>query len=325
MGWPGAGKTDATFGRRVVTGLVLVGTFLGLSLAEGLAAMPRGATHPLASPTPGPTSAPASARAFSGPAPPTHEDGVVALDRSPACGWGRWSGDPACSSGDRSGDGIDGAQAEAGAASPPTAPADSPSLAAVFVSDGPLELSGEVTISGGTAPFAFWINDSAGDRWNGSFASDGSYLWSGTTRAEGFLTIVLVVIDGSGFVGVAAGTVVVPAAPPPDSAASSPVWEAAGVPLALGGGTALAVVVHHRKARRPTPVRGPDPVTALRAILEPSDGADRTLVELEAEEAGVPPAVARSTLDRLITSGAVRAERSPEGEEVLAWERRGAA
>jgi len=57
----------------------------------------------------------------------------------------------------------------------------------------------------------------------------------------------------------------------------------------------------------------------LRRILEPADGADRSTVELLAEEAGIPLAEVRATIDRLVESGAIRSETSTEGEEVLAW------
>jgi DNA-binding IscR family transcriptional regulator len=72
-----------------------------------------------------------------------------------------------------------------------------------------------------------------------------------------------------------------------------------------------------REARREVP--GPDPVATLKRIIEPAEGAERFTVELLAEEAGVPLAVVRSTIDRLVSEGTVCSESGADGEEVLSW------
>ncbi len=72
-----------------------------------------------------------------------------------------------------------------------------------------------------------------------------------------------------------------------------------------------------RRVRIPRSVR--DPVGVLRRIIEPSDGVDRSLVEMLAEEEGVSRTVVGVTLERLRRDGTLRAERGADGEEVLAW------
>jgi hypothetical protein len=82
----------------------------------------------------------------------------------------------------------------------------------------------------------------------------------------------------------------------------------------------VVVLLRRRRVRRdrlPTP--GPDPVAVLRRIIEPADGAERFTVELLAEEAGVPLAQVRSTIDRLVSEGRVHSESGADGEEVLSW------
>ncbi len=72
-----------------------------------------------------------------------------------------------------------------------------------------------------------------------------------------------------------------------------------------------------RRVRLPRGTR--DPVAVLRRIIEPSDGVERSVVEMLAEEEGVGRALVAATLDRLRRDGSLRAERGPDGEEVLAW------
>jgi hypothetical protein len=89
--------------------------------------------------------------------------------------------------------------------------------------------------------------------------------------------------------------------------------------FAIGLAAVVAFLWRKRVRNRPEARDGPDPVAILRRIIEPADGADRTTVELMAEENGIPLATVRSTLDRLIAEGTVRAETGPDGEEVVAW------
>ena len=60
-------------------------------------------------------------------------------------------------------------------------------------------------------------------------------------------------------------------------------------------------------------------MVTLRGIIEPAEGAERFTVELLAEEAGIPLAMVRSTIDRLVSEGTVRSESGADGEEVLSW------
>jgi hypothetical protein len=87
------------------------------------------------------------------------------------------------------------------------------------------------------------------------------------------------------------------------------------------GVTGLALVVARLRRRGPPAETPPsDPELVLERLISPSDGVDRFTIELLAEEEGVPIAVVRATLDRLIADGRVRSESDPDGGEVLAWE-----
>ncbi len=78
--------------------------------------------------------------------------------------------------------------------------------------------------------------------------------------------------------------------------------------------------------RRPPPFTAsiPDAVEVLRRIIEPCDGAERAMVELLAEEEGVPWARVHRTIDRLCTEGRIRSDRGDDGVVRLTWtDRRG--
>ncbi len=214
-----------------------------------------------------------------------------------------------------------------------------PPLAASLAVDpgsGGAALTVNVSISGGAPPFAIWVNDSRNESAAGTTSSDGSVavsLPSGVApNASGPIRVSVAVVDrywaradGSVSAVLTANAAVPPVAPPvaataPDTAAIAPIALVAALAL---GGFALAAVT--RKRRRERPAAGPPPEEVLRTILAPSDGAERVTVELLAEEQGIPLETVRSTLDRLIAAGQVRAETTPEGEEVLAWARSPAA
>jgi hypothetical protein len=192
------------------------------------------------------------------------------------------------------------------------------SVNSTFSLGGAHRLEATVDIAGGAPPFSYRIDGSDGESWNGTVGADGPFSWEQSTAASGPLTLTWTFTDAYGRSVTGEAQLTVPGAP-----AASTSLEGAGVTAGLLGGILGAVGVGlwtWRKSRRPPPPT-PDPTETLRAILEPADGADRAVVELEAEEAGVPFPVVRATLDRLIERGAVRAERGADGEEVLAWER----
>jgi len=173
------------------------------------------------------------------------------------------------------------------------------------------------TLDGGVPPVDLWVNASDGQSWTFSAPADGSYSWSASVDRGGRTNVSVVALDHFG-VEVATNATVTLVGPPGSPGASG----ASGV-VALGVAISLGVVgwVVWRRRRRSTlaPVPPPDPEATLRRILEPADGADRTTVELLAEEAGIPLTEVRATIDRLVGAGTIRSETSPDGEEVLAW------
>jgi hypothetical protein len=175
---------------------------------------------------------------------------------------------------------------------------------------------GDVDISGGSAPFLVWVNGSDGESWNRSGLVDGLWRFAAQALAPGNLSISVTVVDRLGIVARASATVNVPPQPESPSSPTSTIVEAAGLFGALGGG-----VVLWRWRRSGSREKAPeiDVVAALREIIAPADGADRAVVELLAEERGIPLPTVRSSIDRLIADGTIRAERGPDGEEVLAW------
>lgn len=71
--------------------------------------------------------------------------------------------------------------------------------------------------------------------------------------------------------------------------------------------------------RPPPPVAAPDVVEVLRRIIDPCAGAERAMVELLAEEEGVPWARVRRTIDRLCATGRIRSDRGDDGVVRLTW------
>ncbi len=189
---------------------------------------------------------------------------------------------------------------------------------ASFRTDARGGFSGVFTITGGAPPFLLRVNGTGGGSWNASFPADGEFAWSPSGGPSGPITIQWSLTDRFGETALGTADLADPGAQVVDAVPALAV--AAGILAAIGVGVGL-VAWWTRRPRVP-PEPPPDPVEVLRAIVEPADGADRALVELEAEEAGVPFSVVRSTLDRLIAAGTIRAERGLDGEEVLAWERR---
>ncbi|MFY9716934.1 MAG: hypothetical protein WAK40_03240 [Thermoplasmata archaeon] len=182
--------------------------------------------------------------------------------------------------------------------------------------DGPGRWAGALEVAGGEPPFVVYVNGSDGDSWNRSGLEDGDWNFNAETKASGNLSFRVAVVDRLGIVATASATVVVPAgagdAPLPSSLL---VGSATGLVLLLGG----IAYAWKRRSARPGPTPGVDATETLRAIIAPADGADRAVVELLAEEQGIPIATVRQTLDRLIAEGTIRAERGGDGEEILAW------
>ena len=198
-------------------------------------------------------------------------------------------------------------------------------ISAVAVLSGNLSILGETPgvleltadLSGGVPPFDLWANASDGESWTTTMNGDGQSRWTLPVRATGGLNVSLVAVDQFGHAVRSHATVFVHqwAATVLPSGAGTATLLVAG---AAASGTVWFVWKRHRRSRT-SPSASPDPVVVLRRILEPADGADRTTVELLAEEAGVPLPVVRAAIERLVESGSIRREIVPEGEEVLAW------
>ncbi len=179
-----------------------------------------------------------------------------------------------------------------------------------------------VGISGGLAPFNVTAGSARGPVDSRSIDSDGSLLWSLAVGASGPIALGVVVRDSTGAQSWANITVVVPAAPtPPPPAPDLAPYAWAAVAVALLVAVLVAARIVTRRTRSSTSAEPVDPTSVLRSILAPADGAERTQVELLAEQEGVPLATARSTLDRLIADGSVRSETDGDGVEVLSWAR----
>lgn len=206
-----------------------------------------------------------------------------------------------------------------------------------------------ISIVGGLPPFVANLLSSDLESWNCTAFHDGTFVWRIATRDSGSVVFSLVVHDATGAVGETNATLEFP--PSNDDSGSPPSANASGTPpasspnppaapstasrspfsseflgAAAGGAAAfLALVgvafVLLRRGRQdgPGPKPALDPVAVIRGIVEPAEGAERSSVEILAEEEGVPAAVARATIDRLIDSGTLRAETGDDGEEVLAW------
>lgn len=181
-------------------------------------------------------------------------------------------------------------------------------------SGGGVTVSGE--LAGGRAPFRAWVNDSNGPIATATGLDDGPFELEGSIPVGDSSSLVLTVEDSFG-----AETTVTGSGRSANAPAPGPPSDLLAV--ALGGCLAVATLAAAILRRRWRPSRetspGPDAAATLRSILEPADGADRSVVELVAEEEGVPLDIARATLDRLIAEGRVLSERGNDGEEVLAW------
>ena len=174
-----------------------------------------------------------------------------------------------------------------------------------------------IEIGGGLPPYRWWANDTRGDRWNGTEPTDGRWNLSGLSAASRPVLLNVTVVDALGVR--ARGSVQVPAgvggAVEAGAAGDTPL-------LTVGAVVGIAVLAVWWWSRRRHADRPPEPADAARvlhSIIEPADGADRGVVELLAEEQGVPAEIVQQTLDRLIADGTIRAERGADGEEILAW------
>jgi len=192
----------------------------------------------------------------------------------------------------------------------------------------------DLVLAGGLPPFETELTLGSGTAWNRTAASDGSYSFVFPTNDSGEETARLSVRDSIGGSWNATTVVEVPSLnastpfPPPSpepspSAPSHPPPTSVGLDV-LGGLVVVALagglfLWKHRRKTPPPPLSPPDPVEVLRRIVEPAEGAERSSVELLAEEAGVPLSLVRTTIDRLVAEGVLHAETDENGEEVLAW------
>jgi hypothetical protein len=189
----------------------------------------------------------------------------------------------------------------------------------------------DLSIEGGLPPFGLGIDSSDSEAWNRSFSADGVYSVTLPTNDSGPVSLNVTLHDRLGAEWVDALSVVVPPPSPPPPTRSSPNAASddslsnavsSGLAVLLAAvAAALAFAFLRRRWHRTTGETGPsvEPVSVLRRILEPAEGADRATVELMAEEEGVPLDVVRTTIDRLVSEGSIRSESGPDGEEVLAW------
>jgi hypothetical protein len=201
-----------------------------------------------------------------------------------------------------------------------------------------------ITVNGGLPPFSLGITSSAGEGWNRSFSPDGSYSFTLPTNDSGAVSLELRLRDQLGVNWTETLMVTFPPSPSNESSAPSNGTNSPSPPtpspsnatsltlatngtsdlidgFAIAGTGGAALLLLLRRWRRPHRVSPEpiDPVPILRRILEPADGADRSTVELMAEEEGIPLETVRATVDRLISEGSIRSESGPDGEEVLAW------
>jgi hypothetical protein len=200
----------------------------------------------------------------------------------------------------------------------------SPFSVRTSVTAGPLSAPGafvvQVRVSGGLPPYSLNVTASDDQSWIRTWNAVGNTNWTLSGASAGNLTLELSVADAAGH-AMDVNTSVDIRAPP---------VEAPGAPSSLAGdavgGALVAVVaalilywaIRRGRSSKSSPPP-PDPVAVLRGIIEPADGADRSTVELLAEEAGVSLDVARSTLDRLIATGTVLRDRDADGGEAVSW------
>ena len=195
-----------------------------------------------------------------------------------------------------------------------------------------------LTTSGGVPPFRVNLSATNGEQWTVFAPSDGTFAWSFPTNASGPIGVLLEVSDSQAHVWTLTENLEIPplnnsSGPPPSPPSGAPPSRVAGtnhgpsadwleglgitfVAAILG----LGLLLRWRRGRPATdPAPKADPVAIVRRIVEPAEGAERSTVELLAEEAGIPFEQARATIDRLIAEGTLRAETGEDGEEVLAW------
>jgi hypothetical protein len=177
------------------------------------------------------------------------------------------------------------------------------------------------SFAGGIPPFEVSVSANDGESWNRTVASEGNSSWVFAAAGPGTLKLRVDALDGTG-VGLEWNvTVEITPGPTPASyvpPAPTPLVGDVAVVLLLVGCLAVGLYLRRRRSR-PAPAVPPDPVTVLRRIIEPADGADRTTVELLAEEAGIPLAVVRSTIDRLVREGTILSEGGIDEGEVVSW------
>ncbi len=212
---------------------------------------------------------------------------------------------------------ADGAFAEENLSVRPVAPLE---VRAAAASTGPGDVNLTFTVVGGVAPYLYRWQGCTGAVWNGSDPAAGSFALTEPITTVGLCAFDLAVIDafGLGVNASAAANLTAPSAPVPPTGSSAGAKEVgAAALLTVGAGVAVVIGLRRRRPRAvPTP---PDPVAVLREVIEASDGVDRGLVEMLAQERGVPLETVRSTLERLKADGSVRSGRGSDGEEVLAW------
>jgi hypothetical protein len=182
-----------------------------------------------------------------------------------------------------------------------------------------------LSLSGGLPPFVVEINGSDGETWNRTASSDGDVTWTLPVQGSGVLALRVAVFDALGTELEWNRTADILAPPPaPVTGSPPPAPLPASTPLVVGtvlgvAGIAVGFSFYWRRRNRSTPATPPDPVSVLRRIIEPADGADRATVELLAEEAGISLDLVRSTIDHLIAAGSIRSEATADGEEVISW------
>jgi len=202
-----------------------------------------------------------------------------------------------------------------------------------------------LSISGGMPPFQVTVNATDNQSWNRSFDRDGTFEWQLVPDQNGTVELSVRVCDSWGASAETYLSVILippsgpptppPGPTPPSSGLPSPGtsnvaesgWgHSVALATVLGVATAFGLVLFARRRqqrRKSTGAPPPDPVATLRRIIEPADGAERFTVELLAEEAGIPLALVRSTIDRLVVEGTVQSESGADGEEVLSWSSEG--
>ena len=197
-------------------------------------------------------------------------------------------------------------------------------------------LAVNLSIEGGWPPFRLVVNASDNESWNRTFWAIGSYHCRFPTQANGSLVVTALISDSLN-ASTAFRTSVsfppkdpAPPSPPPSTgsvgATGSPgpsIVDVLGLlaSFAVPAGLAAYVALRWRRRARKDAGKpdGPNPEAVLKKIIEPAEGAERFTVELLAEEAGIPLAVVRSTIDRLVAQGTVLSESGADGEEVLSW------